>query len=163
MGRGRGGAGSSRPASVHVDDFEGKGMPQLKSNAAAKTVTPPKQVPPLGPPPAPSRPNTAPKLPAAPTISAATAAPTVTLKVSTLPQPQRGPLTFFAYAAHLASWLIGRSAGAHLAPCLFSTRLHPPGSSALDCSCGRALWATMHLHVQCRDAGYAQGIFLMQQ
>ncbi|KAK9862215.1 hypothetical protein WJX84_008545 [Apatococcus fuscideae] len=56
MGRGRGGAGSSRPASVHVDDFEGKGMPQLKSAVAAKTPTPPKQPPPPAHPPMPTHP-----------------------------------------------------------------------------------------------------------
>ena len=69
MGRGRGGAGSSRPASVHVDDFEGKGMPQLKASVAARTPTPPKQPPPPGPPPVPPRATPPSKLPAAMSVS----------------------------------------------------------------------------------------------
>lgn len=81
MGRGRGGAGSSRPASVHVDDFEGKGMPQLKSAVAAKTPTPPKQPPPPGLPPT-TRPTPPATKPAPPSVPPpASLAPVTTPKV----------------------------------------------------------------------------------
>ena len=90
MGRGRGGAGSSRPASVHVDDFEGKGMPQLKSAVAAKTPTPPKQPPPPGgPPPMAARPTPPVSKPAPPSgPPPASPAPVITPKVTSCSRPQ---------------------------------------------------------------------------